>query len=79
MEMKKYWILAAIFGWCISQVYVLEIYADNSSGDSAAAGSKAALAQRQKDYVGSKICLKCHEQHYKGWKCLLFPRDRIRQ
>ena len=74
METKKYRILAAVFVWCLSQVYVSGTYAADSAESSAPAGSDAAVAQEENTYVGSKTCANCHTEHYAGWKSTLHSK-----
>ncbi|GEM_PF-3962783 len=43
-------------------------------GLDATAQTSVTQKKQVKEYVGSKKCAKCHEQHYEGWKSTLHTK-----
>ncbi len=71
--MKNIEIIAVILAWCISQAYCLEADAEISPG-SPTPQKKQSLTHKEKEYVGSKTCSRCHLKYYEGWKTTLHSK-----
>ena len=53
---------------------MLKTYAKELPMSSSETSHRQIYTQKPKDYVGSKKCLKCHLQYYKGWKTTLHSK-----
>ncbi|MCH8118266.1 MAG: cytochrome c3 family protein [Planctomycetes bacterium] len=73
MKMKRFWILAGMLGICGSWVWVFEVYSKQPN-DSTAPAPQPILTQAARGYAGSKKCIHCHQQYYKGWKSTLHSK-----